>query len=121
MAQPSRRGGIQMNVHVAAPVSGGENVCLGGKPIDTAELHMMTFKILRAFELIGTLVQTEFKKANRAEVANHEHEAFLNNVELIASTFADISSRLLDNLPSVPDTDVEANRSIYENRGFPDM
>lgn len=77
------------------------NATPAAETIDIGELHDQTFKILQALELIGTLVQTEIDKENLSSVANYEHEAFLSNVQFLASTFADMASHVLDNLPAV--------------------
>ncbi len=70
-------------------------------PLNAGELMEDTFKILQACELIGTLVQTAVEKDALDPTVNHEHEAFLNNVGFVASLAADMTSHLLDNLPSV--------------------
>src|SRR4029453_17091268 len=96
-----------MNIQVQPDlVSGAENPCL----IDAGKLQDQTFKILQGLELIGTLVKGEKQKT-----PNREHEAFLDSVQFLASTLADMASNVLDNLPSV---EASSGPSIYETRGL---
>jgi hypothetical protein len=81
-----------MNMNVQTPVSGGENPCPFETGLDIGELQTQTLRILGAFELIGSLVTSAIGNPN------HEQEAFLNHVELVASTFADMTCDVLDSL-----------------------
>jgi hypothetical protein len=108
-----------MNMHVETPVSGGEKSRLGAKVVallDASELQDQTFKILRGLELISTLVQTEMEKL--ATTPNREHEAFLDNVEFLASTLADTACHVLDSLPPVAVSEIDSGPSVYESRGL---
>lgn len=90
-----------MNTHVEPGISGAEKLCLvaprhTGAPLDASELQALTFRVLQGIELIGTLTEAEKLVA----ASNHEREAFLDGIEFIVSTIADMQCRVLDNLPS---------------------
>lgn len=75
-----------MNIHVEPGISG----------MSAVELQALTFRVLQGIELIGTLAEAEKLVA----ASNHEREAFLDGIEFIVSTVADMQCRVLDNLPS---------------------
>lgn len=108
-----------MNMHVAAPVDSGDGeLRLIGKvvaPLDADELQFKVLKILQGVELISTLVQTEKDKFDTP----HKSEATLDHIEFLASTLADMSCDVLDNLPAVVDGDEPQDEpSVYETRGL---
>ena len=67
-------------------------------PLDIGQLQNQSSKILGAFELIGALVESAIEKENLSPTRNHEHDAILNHVELVASTFADVTCHMLEGL-----------------------
>jgi hypothetical protein len=88
-----------MNMNARPGISRREKVRLvdaGSTDIDQVQMRAIT--ILGAFELIGSLVEAAMEKERLAPQIDHNQEMFLNNIQLICSTFADLTCVMLDGL-----------------------
>ena len=108
-----------MNVHVT-PDSGIGELCpkatANMSAVDPAELHKQAFRILQALELIEELTQNEIAKENTTAIPNYSYERFLNNVQFLSSTSADVASRLLSDLPEI-DAEHSDKEALDEQNG----